>query len=94
LLGQGAFGQVWSALRRESGTEVAIKIVDKEMENSDIHKELMLQELEVLASISHPSITRTFELLHDDVNYYIVSEHVKGGDLMTRLKSKYVISEE
>ena len=41
----------------------------------------MEQELEVLQSTDHPHIVRVFELLQDDVNFYIISELVSGGEL-------------
>lgn len=41
----------------------------------------MEQELQVLQDTEHPHITRVFELLHDSVNFYIVTELVAGGEL-------------
>ncbi len=39
-------------------------------------------EFEVLESTHHPHITRVFELLEDEKNYYIVAELVTGGNLL------------
>lgn len=41
----------------------------------------MLQELKVLANTDHPNIVRVYDLLEDEINYYIVSEIVEGGEL-------------
>lgn len=38
-------------------------------------------ELDVLSKTDHPYITRVIELLEDDLNYYIISELVPGGEL-------------
>lgn len=46
-----------------------------------IMKELMLQELQILSSLTHPNIMRIYELLEDEVCYYVVSELIFGGDL-------------
>ena len=41
----------------------------------------MESELEVLQSTDHPHIVRVQELLQDEVNFYIISEIVTGGEL-------------
>ena len=41
----------------------------------------MESELDVLSKTDHPYITRVIELLEDDLNYYIISELVPGGEL-------------
>ena len=41
----------------------------------------MTSELEILSTVDHPHIMRIFELLEDEVNYYIISECIYGGDL-------------
>ena len=41
----------------------------------------MEQEMEVIRTTEHPHIVRHLELLEDDVNFYIVSELVRGGEL-------------
>ena len=57
----------------------------------------MKHELEILQSISHPNIIQIFELLHDNTNYYIVSEWMKGGELFdfanTRKKKSNPLTE-
>jgi len=46
----------------------------------------MKQELEVLANVNHPNIIRIYELLEDEVNFYIVSEIIKGGELFQHIR--------
>ena len=41
----------------------------------------MESELDVLSKTDHPHMVRVFELLHDDVSFYIITELVTGGDL-------------
>ena len=45
--------------------------------------ELNKNELEIMEEINHPHIVRVFELLEDDVNFYIILELMQGGDLMS-----------
>ena len=35
----------------------------------------------MLSKTDHPHIVRVIEMLEDDVNYYIVSEIIRGGEL-------------
>lgn len=51
-------------------------------------QELMVQELEILAGVNHPNIMRIYELLEDEINYYIVSEILACGDLFSQLQKK------
>ena len=48
---------------------------------------LLKNELTILGEKSHPNIIRIVDLIEDDVNYYVVSELVKGGELFKRLQS-------
>jgi len=42
-------------------------------------------ELSILGEKSHPNIIRIIDLFEDDLNFYVVSELVKGGELFKRL---------
>ena len=54
----------------------------------------MINELQILEEVNHPNIPRVLELIHDDANYYIISEAVTGGNLMTRLNADPSVTEE
>lgn len=41
----------------------------------------MESELDVLSKTDHPHMVRVFELLHDEVSFYIITELVTGGEL-------------
>ena len=57
-----------------------MKIVVKE-NLSDMETEYMLRELSLLAKIDFPYVLNVEELLHDDFNYYIVTELCEGTHL-------------
>lgn len=46
---------------------------------------LLENELSILGRKSHPKIIRIADLMEDELNYYIVSEVVEGGELFKRL---------
>lgn len=54
---------------------------------------LLKNELTILGEKSHPNIIRIVDLIEDDVNYYVVSELVKGGELFKRLTKLTVFTE-
>ena len=54
---------------------------------SDIHKKLLDNELDILRKCNHPRTMKIYDLLEDDLNYYVVSEFIQGGNLMKNLKA-------
>lgn len=86
VLGQGAFGKVVRCTHKDSGTEFAIKVMEKtKVRERQVYVKLLENELSILGSKSHPKIIRVIDLLEDKMNYYIVSEVVEGGELFKRL---------
>ena len=86
ILGKGAYGRVRKCKHKDTGKSLAIKIMDKKsIINEEICKELLENELSLLAEKSHPNLIRIIDLLEDKKNYYIVSEQAKGGELFDRL---------
>mmetsp|Transcript_12284 Transcript_12284/g.15664 ORF Transcript_12284/g.15664 Transcript_12284/m.15664 type:complete len:151 (-) Transcript_12284:293-745(-) len=82
VLGKGSFGEVREVQNTQTGVTCAMKIVSKaHIGKHQVLVDLMEQELDVLQKTDHPHIVRVFELLQDDVNFYIVTELVTGGEL-------------
>lgn len=63
----------------------AVKTICKSKLKSYEQKKLNKSEFEVLEEVVHPHITRIFQLLEDERNYFIVSELMTGGNLLERL---------
>lgn len=62
---------------------MAIKIVKKKkMKRDKVLRTLMHDELMLLERTDHPHITRVFELMEDDLKYYVVMEYFEGGNLL------------
>jgi calcium-dependent protein kinase len=85
-LGSGSFGSVRLGQHRASKVVVAIKIIKKALlEEAEVYKELMRNELQVLESVDHPNITRVFELMEDDRSFFVVMEYCAGGNLLDKV---------
>ena len=53
----------------------------------DVEIEAMHHEMNVLQRTEHPNLMKVYEILEDDVYFYLVCELVPGGDLERLLKS-------
>jgi len=85
-LGMGSFGKVRRCRHKDSGSEFAMKIINKELiQERKVYLELLENELSILGKKSHPKIIRIIDLLEDTGHYYIISEIVEGGELFKRL---------
>ena len=94
-IGSGAFGTVKIGEHRRTRMPCAIKIIRKEsLKVHNIYEELNKNELEVLEITQHPHITRIFELMEDERNYYIIAEFMAGGHLLDKITQLRQFSEQ
>ncbi|KAK3150309.1 hypothetical protein QOZ80_3AG0231550 [Eleusine coracana subsp. coracana] len=80
LVGKGSFAKVFRAAHRRTGARVAVKAIDRELVDKRVH-EGILQEREILNSISHPNILRLLDTIDTGKVLYLVLEYCDGGDL-------------
>jgi calcium-dependent protein kinase len=81
-IGSGAYGNIFKVEHIKSGFIRAMKIVKKENllnDKEDIPS--FMNEIKILMEIDHPNVMKIFEYYYDELNYYIVSEYIPGGDL-------------
>eukprot|EP00727_Mastigamoeba_balamuthi_P008582 m51a1_g4346 putative calcium-dependent protein (566) ;mRNA; r:203984-206277 len=79
LLGQGAAGSVYRAVRRADGAEVAVKVMAKGRDSRPAF------EARIMHSLDHPHIVHLFEALESPSHFYMAMELVKGGDMLDRV---------
>jgi len=79
-LGAGAFSTVKEAKHKETGKEVAIKVLDK-YEDDDEQTQKFKSEIDIISNLKHENIVAFYELDEDDENFYVVMELVGGGEL-------------
>jgi len=94
VIGRGAFGEVRVVRDKSSGEIFAMKIMKKsEMlkKNQVAH---IRAERDVLALADNPWVVKLDYSFQDDKNLYLVMEFLQGGDLMTVLMDKDILSEE
>ena len=75
--------------------QCAVKKISKEkLRENPVYEDLMRDELTTLTNIDHPNIMKVHELLQDTTNIYIVTEFIKGGELLDRLLECSTFSEQ
>ncbi|KAL6030252.1 hypothetical protein STEG23_005821 [Scotinomys teguina] len=80
-IGRGAFSTVNLAYHHLTRTLVVIKLAD----NAKSCRQLIQSEVEILQKVRHPNIIRLFEVIETRHRFYVITEYVKGGDLMQQV---------
>jgi len=94
VIGRGAFGEVRVARKKDTSEIFAMKIMKKsEMvkKNQVAH---IRAERDVLALADNPWVVELHFSFQDDFNLFLVMEFLQGGDLMTVLMDKDILTEE
>jgi serine/threonine protein kinase len=91
LIGEGGFGQVWSA-ERDGGGRVAIKILHLELVRSIDALTRFQREIEAIQRLEHPNVVRALD--HGtlgDGRPYVVLEYVEGPNLREVIQERRFI---
>lgn len=82
LIGEGGFGQVWSAYRESDGHHVAVKVLHLELVRSIDALTRFQRELEAIQRLQHPNVISALD--HGtltDGRPYLVLEYIEGPSL-------------
>ena len=79
-LGRGGMGTVYKAVDETLDREVAIKVLNPELADTDIIKRFRA-EANILARLNHPEIATIYELFRSDTELLMVMEFVRGETL-------------
>lgn len=87
VLGSGGFATVREAMHRKNGVVFACKVMNlpplgvivPDTENS---REDIFKEIEILSRLNHKNIVGLLEFYVDEKSVYLVSELLKGGELL------------
>lgn len=94
IIGRGAFGEVRVCRWKETNEIVAMKKMNKsemEYKNQVAH---VRAERDILATAANPWIVELKCSFQDDKYLYLVMEYLPGGDLMTLLMKRDILTEE
>jgi serine/threonine-protein kinase OSR1/STK39 len=87
-IGTGAYSNVFRAVEKKLGAEVALKIMDMEDQNSDY--EQIYNEVHMLATIHHPHIVKCYVSFCDEGKCYLVMPFFTHGSCGTIIKKNFI----
>src|SRR5215467_2765930 len=79
-VGRGGMGTVFRALDESLHREVAIKILNAELNDPEVARRFRAEAVTV-ARLNHPGIATIFELFQNDGQWLMVMEYVRGETL-------------
>jgi len=92
-IGKGTFSKVEKAFHIITEQEVAVKVLEKDEIEDKIDIERILREIEILKKVIHPNICQLYETYSTVHNFYIMMEHITGGDLFDYISDNNYLSE-
>ncbi|OMJ29542.1 Fatty acyl-CoA synthetase and RNA processing-associated kinase 1 [Smittium culicis] len=94
-IGEGEFAKVKLGLHRNTGQEVAIKLVKKEWVDSKIKKAKIIREISSLKKVNHENIVRLYDIIESENHIGLVLEYASGGELFEYImKNQYLRDSE
>jgi len=93
VLGTGTSSVVVVGTQKETGTECAVKIVDKS-KMTQRQVERVYSEIDVLSKVNHPNIVNLLDYFETDMKIYLVMEVKTGGELFDRILDKGYFTED
>lgn len=85
VLGEGAMGVVYRAVRDGDGAVVALKLMRAELAADAVYRQRFLREARVAAEVEHPHLVSIIEAGEDDGRPYLAAMYVAGRSLAERI---------
>ena len=93
VIGEGTFATVRLAENKQTGEQVAIKIMEKNKIVQIEDKTRIEREIKVLKNLRHPNIVHLYSVIQTDEKIYLITEYVKGKELFDYIVMKKKLSE-
>ena len=89
LIGKGNFGEVYLTQKNGSQELYATKKMERKVCERPPLWNRFINEIQILKMVNHPNIVKFKDLKRTQNNYYLITEYVNGGSLLSNLK-KYM----
>ena len=93
IIGEGTFATVRLAINKQTGVQVAIKIMEKNKIIEKRDKVRIDREIKVLKNLRHPNIVHLYNAIQTEEKIYLIMEYVKGRELFDYIVMKKKLSE-
>lgn len=87
VLGLGSFGEVREIKHREDDDDYVVKMMTKRLMTAKLQKRIHY-EIGLQKKLNHPNIVKIKEWYENDQRFYIIQEHLAGGELYTRMRKR------
>lgn len=87
-IGDGKTGKVYLGRHRETKENFAIKVIKTEYLSTKSRINALEQEIEILSTVSHPSIVKLHKVHKSDQHVALVMELLTGGEVMERISAE------
>ena len=94
VIGRGTYAKVLLVRQKQDKQVYAMKVLKKNYIQEKNQEKNIMNEKEILASLSHPFLVRLKECFQDQKKLYFVLEYCPGGELFGLLSLKDRLSEE
>ncbi|KAM1571291.1 hypothetical protein ACFX13_037068 [Malus domestica] len=94
IIGRGAFGEVRICREKSTGQVYAMKKLKKSEMLRRGQVEHVKAERNLLAEVDSPYIVKLYCSFQDDEFLYLIMEYLPGGDMMTLLMRKDILTED
>lgn len=94
IIGRGAFGEVRIVKEKGTGNVFAMKKLRKAEMVKRGQVEHVRAERNILAAVHHPSVVKLYYSFQDDDFLYLVMEYLPGGDMMSLLMRRDILTED
>ena len=86
LIGEGAMGEVYLATDDQTGQQLAVKILSRQLSTRPEALERFRREAETLRQLDHPNIVKFVDAFEHEGQFVIVMEYLPGGSLQDVIK--------
>jgi serine/threonine protein kinase len=86
LLGEGSYGKVYLGCSVLCGQPVAIKCYDRSKIRGKTTSNRIIQEIEIIKSLSHDNIIKMLEIFENKRFIFMVIEYADNGDFLSYMK--------
>ena len=94
FLGEGSFASVYRVQNKYTNVICAMKIINKSYNCSAEDEKDILNEINILRLMDHPSVLKIFEFYSNKQSYSIVTELCPGGELFQQIIDKGPFNEK
>ena len=92
-LGEGSYGKVCRCVSKISKLERAAKFIKKKSIDDPKGVQRFQGEVNILEQMDHQNIVKLYEVYEDDVNFYLIMDLLKGGELFDEIVKRSKFSE-